>query len=485
MFDLIPLIKAVGYLGIFGIVFAESGLFIGFFLPGDSLLFTAGFLASQGFLNIWNLIFVIFIGAVIGDNFGYAFGKKVGPMIFKKEDSFLFHKDNLNKAKMFYEKYGGKAVILARFMPGIRTFAPILAGVGKMKYSKFLAFNIIGGALWGMGLPLLGYYLGNVIPNIDRYIVFIVLLIILISVSPMIWHVIKDKTTRDRILNILYKKTKYTNKSRTFQRSIRPRWKDFFNTHSSPQQATEYSGKVRDKLVVFNWKMNPETLEGAIDIAKKSDHKNIVIAPPFVFIEEVGKIIKKAELGAQDLFYKDIKSGSFTGEISASELANLGVKYVIIGHSERRAMGESDEIISKKIKTALGSGLVPILCVGESQKESGIMNNELNASKEFVRNQLEKDLALIHNSSFLIRNSLIVAYEPIWAIGTGNNCSPEIALKMIEFIKNILNSQLLIHNSLILYGGSVNPENINDFIKYKGIDGVLVGGASLDPKLFF
>ena len=113
------------------------------------------------------------------------------------------------------------------------------------------------------------------------------------------------------------------------------------------------------------------------------------------------------------------------------------------------------------------------------------MNNELNASKEFVRNQLEKDLALIHNSSFLIRNSLIVAYEPIWAIGTGNNCSPEIALKMIEFIKNILNSQLLIHNSLILYGGSVNPENINDFIKYKGIDGVLVGGASLDPKLFF
>ncbi|MEK7462809.1 MAG: triose-phosphate isomerase, partial [Patescibacteria group bacterium] len=315
MFDLIPLIKAVGYLGIFGIVFAESGFFIGFFLPGDSLLFTAGFLASQGFLNIWNLVFVIFIGAVIGDNFGYAFGKKVGPMIFKKEDSFLFHKDNLNKAKMFYEKYGGKAVILARFMPGIRTFAPILAGVGKMKYSKFLAFNIIGGALWGMGLPLLGYYLGNVIPNIDRYIVFIVLLIILISVSPMIWHVLKDRNTRERILNILYKKTKYTN-----------------------------------KLVVFNWKMNPETLEGAIDIAKKSDHKNIVIAPPFVFIEEVGKIIKKAELGAQDLFYKDIKSGSFTGEISASELANLGVKYVIIGHSERRAMGESDEIISKKIK---------------------------------------------------------------------------------------------------------------------------------------
>lgn len=450
MFDLIPLIKAAGYLGIFGIVFAESGLFIGFFLPGDSLVFTAGFLASQGFLNIWDLAFLIFIGAVIGDSFGYAFGKKVGPMIFKKEDSFLFHKDNLNKARFFYEKYGGKAVILARFMPGIRTFAPILAGVGKMKYSKFLAFNIIGGALWGGGLTLFGYYLGNVVPNIDRYIVLIVLLIIFISISPMIVHIFKDKNTRDRILNNFRSKNKYAN-----------------------------------KLVVFNWKMNPETLESAIDIAKKSDRENIVVAPPFIFIEEVGKTIKKAKLGAQDLFYKNAKSGAFTGEISATELINLGVKYVIIGHSERRAIGESDEIISKKIKTALDNELVPILCVGESKQELGIMNNELSSAKEFVRNQLEKDLSFVHNSSFTIHNSLIIAYEPIWAIGTGNNCSPEVALEMIKFIKNIINSQFSIHNSLVIYGGSVNSQNIKDFIKYPEIDGVLVGGASLDPKLFF
>lgn len=443
MFDLIPLIKAIGYLGIFGIVFAESGLFIGFFLPGDSLIFTAGFLASQGFLNIWNLVILIFIGAVIGDSFGYAFGKKVGPMIFKKEDSFLFHKDNLNKAKVFYEKYGGKAIILARFMPGIRTFAPILAGVGKMRYADFLAFNIIGGALWGIGLPLLGYYLGNVVPNIDKYIVLIVLLIIFISVSPMIWHVLKDKSTRERILNIIYKKIKYKN-----------------------------------KLVVFNWKMNPETLESAIDMAKKSDHKNIVIASPFVFIEEVGKIIKKAELGAQDLFYKDAKSGSFTGEISASELTNLGVKYVIIGHSERRAMGESNEIISKKIKTAFDSGLVPILCVGESLGE-----HEAGKTKDIIQNQLNSALSNFQSSTLNLK--LIIAYEPIWAIGSGNPETPESALETIKFIKSILDSKFYILNSRVLYGGSVNPKNIDTFLKYKEIDGVLVGGASLDPKLFF
>ena len=124
MFDLISIIKTFGYLGLFGIVFAESGLFIGFFLPGDSLLFTAGFLASQGFLNIWILMPLIFIGAALGDNVGYAFGFKVGPMIFKREDSILFHKDHLERARIFYEKHGPKTLVLARFMPGIRTFAP-------------------------------------------------------------------------------------------------------------------------------------------------------------------------------------------------------------------------------------------------------------------------------------------------------------------------------------------------------------------------
>ena len=447
MFDLVPLIKTIGYLGIFGIVFAESGLFIGFFLPGDSLIFTAGFLASQGFLNIRNLIFLIFIGAVIGDSFGYAFGNKVGPMIFKKEDSFLFHKNNLIKARVFYEKYGGKAVILSRFMPGIRTFAPILAGVGKMQYAKFLTFNVIGGALWGIGLPLLGYYLGNVVPNIDKYIVFIVFLIIFISILPILANILKDRNARTRILSFL----KIKNKT-----------------------------KYKNKLVVFNWKMNPETLEAAIDIAKNSDHENVVVVPPFVFIEEAGKNIKKAKLGAQDLFFKNDRTGSFTGEVSASELINLGVNYVIVGHSERRAMGESDEMISNKIKTTLDTGLIPILCIGESLEE-----HRLGKTRELIAGQLEKGLSLVRGRKSLSVDQVIVAYEPIWAIGADASETPESALETIKFIKNILASQFPIHNSLVLYGGSVTSKNINSFLDHKEIDGVLVGRASLDPKLFF
>src|SRR5680860_860020 len=164
------LIKTVGYFGLFGIIFAESGLFLGFFLPGDSLIFTAGVLASQGFLNIWTLITILFLGAVLGDNFGYSFGRQIGPKIFKREDSILFHKKNLDRANDFYLKHGAKALILARFMPVIRTFAPILAGVGMMQYRKFFIYNLIGGALWTISIPLIGYFLGQVIPNIDKYL---------------------------------------------------------------------------------------------------------------------------------------------------------------------------------------------------------------------------------------------------------------------------------------------------------------------------
>lgn len=196
MFDLIPLIKTAGYIGILGIVFAESGLFVGFFLPGDSLLFTAGFLASQGFLNIFVLTVICFIGAVAGDSFGYMFGRKVGPKIFTREDSLLFHKDHLLRAEQFYNKYGAKTIILARFMPIVRTFAPILAGVGRMRYGEFLTFNLIGGGLWAIGLPLIGYYLGSVIPGVDKYLLPIVLGIIFVSVLPIIVHVVRDSAHR-------------------------------------------------------------------------------------------------------------------------------------------------------------------------------------------------------------------------------------------------------------------------------------------------
>lgn len=196
--NLAELIYAVGYFGIFGIIFAESGLLIGLFLPGDSLLFTAGILASQGYFNIALLIFLSFAGAVLGDSFGYAFGRKLGPRIFVKDDSLLFHKAHLERAAVFYEKHGGLTIVLARFLPFIRTFAPILAGVGKMPYSSFLFYNVFGGAIWALGLPLLGFYLGRVIPDIDRYLIPLVLAIVILTSIPGVFHFLRAYYGREQ-----------------------------------------------------------------------------------------------------------------------------------------------------------------------------------------------------------------------------------------------------------------------------------------------
>ena len=193
MFDIISLIKTAGYAGLFTIVFAESGLFFGFFLPGDSLLFTAGFLASQHFFNVWFLIPLLFLAAVLGDNVGYSFGRKVGPKIFNRQDSLFFHKDHLIRTKIFFEKYGTRAIILARFMPIVRTFTPILAGVGEMPYRTFFVFNVAGGALWTLGLTLAGYILGQSVPNPDRYILPIVLAIIVVSILPPVYELLKGR----------------------------------------------------------------------------------------------------------------------------------------------------------------------------------------------------------------------------------------------------------------------------------------------------
>ncbi len=186
------ILPTIGYLGIFAIIFAESGLLIGFFLPGDSLLFTAGFLASQGFFNIVILALLSFIAAVAGDSVGYWFGHKVGRRLFHKKDSFFFHKENLIKAEKFYEKYGKKTIILARFLPVVRTFAPIVAGIGTMHYQTFISYNIIGGAIWGIGMPVAGYFLGRSIPNVDKYLLPIILLIVIISVAPTFLHLIQE-----------------------------------------------------------------------------------------------------------------------------------------------------------------------------------------------------------------------------------------------------------------------------------------------------
>ena len=196
-------IRAAGYFGLFAMIFAESGVLIGFFLPGDSVLFTAGFLSSQGYLNIWFLIPLMFIAAAAGDSVGYEFGKKVGPRIFKREDSLLFKKKYILDAQHYYEKYGGKTLILARFIPFVRTFAPILAGVGNMKYRKFLSYNLIGAFLWAVGLTLLGYFMGNLIPNVDRYLLPIIAIIVIASIAPPIIKILRNPQARRKIIDLV------------------------------------------------------------------------------------------------------------------------------------------------------------------------------------------------------------------------------------------------------------------------------------------
>ncbi|TSC84500.1 MAG: membrane-associated protein [Parcubacteria group bacterium Gr01-1014_17] len=187
------LVTAVGLLGVLAIVFAESGLFFGFFLPGDSLLFTAGLLASLGQFNVILLWLGCTLAAILGDSVGYAFGARVGPKIFTREDSLFFHKKHIERTQAFYARYGKKTVVLARFVPIVRTFAPILAGVGKMEYRVFLVYNILGGFLWTTLLIFLGFTLGSMIPNPDRYLLPIVFAIIVISFLPLIREWWKSK----------------------------------------------------------------------------------------------------------------------------------------------------------------------------------------------------------------------------------------------------------------------------------------------------
>ena len=199
-FDLASLIQTVGYLGVFTIVFLESGLLIGFFFPGDSLLFTAGFLASQGFFDIKILIAGCFVAAIAGDNIGYLIGAKLGPKIFTKTSSIFFHKKHLERAQSFYDKHGGKTIILARFIPVIRAFAPVVAGAGKMDYKRFCFFNFFGAVLWAIGVTLAGYYLGSLIPDVDKYLLPIVGLIVIASILPALHHILVDAEIRASII---------------------------------------------------------------------------------------------------------------------------------------------------------------------------------------------------------------------------------------------------------------------------------------------
>ena len=183
--DPAALVAWAGYAGMAAIVFTETGLFFGFFLPGDSLLVTAGLLSSQGLpLNVFELGLLLMCAAILGDNTNYWVGRFTGPRIFTREDSLLFRKKHVERAHEFYVKHGPKTVVLARFMPIIRTFAPLVAGVGKMDYRTFLTFSVLGGTAWIWSMLMLGYFLGSRVPGVAKHIELVIIAVIFLSILP-------------------------------------------------------------------------------------------------------------------------------------------------------------------------------------------------------------------------------------------------------------------------------------------------------------
>jgi triosephosphate isomerase (TIM) len=233
------------------------------------------------------------------------------------------------------------------------------------------------------------------------------------------------------------------------------------------------------KIIVANWKMAPNSLQEADAILKYiSDYldANVIICPPFIFTEEVAKLVNGARLGAQDISWEDV--GADTGEVSGPMLRKLGVSHVIVGHSERRwKIGESNEIVNEKLKAILRNNMIPIVCIGEKRRDLNF--------KKFLKNQT---CATFEGLSKDEVSRCMIAYEPVWAISSNPDAKPDSpvkALESIDIIKQVIASQCSnISNQLFLYGGSINPENVVNFINMKGIDGVLVGGASVNKKEF-
>ncbi|MGH9023757.1 MAG: DedA family protein [Acidimicrobiia bacterium] len=190
------LIEAFGTIGLFIIIFAESGLLFGFFLPGDSLLFTAGLLASQDVLNLPVILVGCFVAAVAGDQVGYLFGARVGAALFRRPQSRLFRREHLERAQAYFDRHGAKTIVLARFVPVVRTFAPILAGVGTMPYRRFVTYNVAGGLAWAVGVTLLGYVLGETFPGIEKYLLPAVATIIAASAVPVLIEVQRSRRRR-------------------------------------------------------------------------------------------------------------------------------------------------------------------------------------------------------------------------------------------------------------------------------------------------
>lgn len=192
-FNLNEWVSALGYAGLLIIVFVETGFFFGFFLPGDSLVFTAGILASKQIFNIWILVPSLVVIAILGYTFGYWFGDKLGAWLMRRKESFWFRKRYIQQAHAFYEKHGGKALVLGRLVPVVRTFAPIVAGMARMSYRSYFVYNVIGALLWGGIITLAGYYIGALIPTAGQYLLPIVLLIIFLSVLPGVVHFFKKR----------------------------------------------------------------------------------------------------------------------------------------------------------------------------------------------------------------------------------------------------------------------------------------------------
>ena len=192
-YSLDALIQWGGYVLLVAIVFAETGLLIGCFLPGDSLLITAGLLAAAGHLNIWWINVLLMAAAIIGDSVGYAIGARLGPHIFTREKSLLFNPKHVVRTQHFYEKYGPKTIVIARFVPIIRTFAPVLAGVGAMRYRRFLTYNVLGGIGWVASMSWAGYGLGRAVPNISKYMHAVVITIIVLSCIPIAVEIYRER----------------------------------------------------------------------------------------------------------------------------------------------------------------------------------------------------------------------------------------------------------------------------------------------------
>lgn len=196
VYSLDDLIRWGGYLVLVGIVFAETGLLVGFFLPGDSLLITAGLVAAAGGLNVWWLNALLILAAVTGDSVGYAIGVRLGPRLFTRPKSLLFNPRHIERTRAFYARHGAKTIVIARFVPIIRTFAPVVAGVGRMEYRRFLFYNVAGGVGWVTSMTWAGYFLGRTIPNIADYVHLVVVIVIVLSVIPIVVEIVRERRRR-------------------------------------------------------------------------------------------------------------------------------------------------------------------------------------------------------------------------------------------------------------------------------------------------